>query len=229
MEQFTIQKTWISWRKLIKHATEWLLGILLVLGLFLWLSAEMKNYKVFKHDLADFQGARIGAPMAEVRYALGVPKHVIAPPSPVDHFPAPPQSFMLVYDVDATSGPNQMPPGKTAEQFDAWSWDGSGTARTDVTFDPKSRKVSEIKCFGGDTTKFPDCFTVGGLHSGVTEQEAVDALGPPDTNSYESVIKIMTWRAIGVHLYLTKRVVYAIDKSAPDGAGFWWWLTHGRP
>lgn len=217
-------------RKIVfKRITLWIFGVLIMLFAGRELHTQMTRYRQFTHDLAQYQGIRIGAPKIEVEYVLGHPKYVLAPPSP-DDTPQPPQGFLIQYEVDATSGPTAMPAGKTSVEFNSWSWDESGH-RVDVDFDPKTHNVTTVSCYVNEPEHaVVDCSTIGGVSTGNTEAEMIARIGQPDRSEFNELgaSKTVYYGDLGFEIYLRKQRIYMIRKLTPGKIGLWWWLEHWK-
>lgn len=149
---------------------------------------------------------------AEVMYRLGTPTYVYGP-----------SVKMLggyashIYSVDPSEDPkNAMPDGKSATDFDQWSYTGISSigpsGRLDVSFQKSNGQAQRISCLGASAKSCP---SLAGISIGTTEEALRGFLGEPDTQKLEGVAKIVVYKKLGLEFYLTEDKVYNIALLRP--------------
>ena len=218
-----------TWGQRGKRGLLWIFSAIVGLVALVWSAGQWDAWKQFNQDLVQFETIQIGAPMAEVRYALGEPQFVLADdPDRSNPFS---KYGRIAYDVSATGRSTSMPKNTTVEHFDVWEWH-QDKERIDINFDLRTKIVKVVGCYVKDPTDTTSsCRTVGSLWAGDTETELLGKLGHPDRVDYGSSGQTKTahYDALGLDVHMEKRRVYFIRKRAPGDAGFWWWISHGRP
>jgi hypothetical protein len=187
------------------RALLWFVGSIVVLIIGLWLNAQFDSYQLFKRELVEFHGLKLGASRLEARYALGYP-HWVTDDVEVKEMPG----FYTTYDVTATAGPTMIPKGKTIEYFDDWNWN-LGEESVGVVFDPKTKLITSINCYVNDeNTSYPNCSGIGSITAGDSEDSVIGRLGQPDRVDFpeRATTKTLIYDDISLEVDLSKREVY---------------------
>lgn len=208
-----------SWGRRIRKVLLWIVGILVALYVVAYIMGKIADYQQFKEDLTTYYGVKIGAPMAEVRYALNYPTGVEAETHDKT-FPG-----NIVYDVEATEGPTQMPANTQVEDYFIWEYT-MDDHRTDVTFHQKSKRVTEVSCYTDAEKGGQYCESLFGISAGTEESYMVERLGKPDRQKYDGPTKTVEYAALGLELVLLERKVYLLKKTGAGSVGLGWFLCH---
>ena len=82
-----------------------------------------------------------------------------------------------------------------------------------VTFNGERTAVIAIRCYSND--KSYRCPAIGGVRDGDAEQEALRKLGNPSDSKIDGVTKLLTYRDLGINLWLNKEQVYMMSIGDP--------------
>ena len=208
-----------SWGRRTRKVLLWIASILVALSVIAYMMGKIADYRQFKEDLTTYYGVKIGAPMAEVRYALNYPTSVEAETHDKT-FPG-----NIVYDLGAKEGPTQMPANTQVEDYFIWEYSKDGH-RTDVTFHKISKRVTEVSCYTDAEKGGQFCESLFGISAGTDESYIEERLGKPDHQKYDGPTKTVEYAALGLELVLSERKVYLLKKTGAGSAGLDWFLSH---
>ncbi|TRC72038.1 hypothetical protein FJV83_31430 [Mesorhizobium sp. WSM4307] len=201
------------------------LAIAAAIGLFSWLGFEVSEYRDFVRDLNAYQGVKLGDSMDEIKYALGYPPFVLAPPEAgTSDKPEPDFHFLLMYQTDGNDPKNAMPNGKKVEDFSDWQY-VERDHRIDLSFDPTSKRISGIGCYSDSSVNGQRCPSLFGIDSNTYEDEVLAKLGMPNAEKLSGASKSFRYDAIGLEVTLSKRRVYMLNKTNPAGSSIGWFFT----
>jgi hypothetical protein len=188
--------------------------ILLVLFAVLFgVGWTFRAYGRFGDQLSVLGGMALGDTRGDARYKLGVPPAVYGSDEPGE-------AGMRVYYTDPLRDPqkdpaNVLPAGTDINTFHTWSYDKGLTVgpHLDLTFDPRSRRVSRIACIDQSDPSTSYCGRLVGLGVDDPESRVVAQLGSPTRQSIDDQtgVKTMDYSDIGVVFLLARQRIFGMS------------------
>lgn len=202
----------------------WFVGAGLVLLVTVLAGAYLSaRYRALEDQLAQYEGVKVGSSRAEVKYLRGDPTAVFGPVEKTPTgMPRGWSAFQAVYYLEPKNDPsetkvNALPDGKSAADFDEWSYEQASGANIDVKF--ASGRASSIRCV--DIQRGNGCAPILGISLGSTEERLLATLGKPGSEEIDedSGTKTIAYPDMGLSFRLEQRQVYFIEVTAPKGEG----------
>ena len=109
-----------------------------------------------------------------------------------------------------------MEKGKAIWDYRHWEYQtrqqtsGGAESLLDVNFNSQKTALVTIRCISYDSG-FGRCPAIAGVSAGFTEQDVIQKLGPPDSIDIKMGTKVLTYRALGVGIWLQKERVYLLS------------------
>lgn len=208
--------------RVVKLTLLWIIGLIILLFLWLYLSTAWAAYQNYRTDLNSYMGLKIGASREEAIYVFGYPDQVIGD-GEINPSPELEGEWARMYDVTGNDPVNAMPKGKTINDYDEWSFNKDGY-RVEVEFDKRQNKVETISCMADDGEGV--CPGIMGIVTGDDEDAITNQLGKADLFQYVGTSKSYRWLGLGIDVSLVERKAYMVKKHAAKGASASWLLNH---
>jgi len=171
----------------------------------------------------------LGMSMDDVLYVKGLPQNV---------YEDDPRFGGLASRVIAIDALDKQEKKKTVEDYYGWSfvppweqprrlsdikadeppWERRTRAehgrrnfqRLDVSFSPKTKKLTKILCYTNSDQEIYGACGVLGITTGMSEDDVINRLGKPEREKIEGVSKTIDYPNLNVTMYLTQRKVYML-------------------
>jgi len=190
-----------KWKKILLI----LLGLPIIIGLLVW--GGITSYEWFKETFPPavkkqngINQIMLGMTKDEILYAKGQPSELLSDIEENGKL----SDFKLVI--------KSIPDGKSAMDYDSWSYDDKYGDSLLVTFNHKTNKAVNIICTSGESNYSKAC-EIQGLTVGLSEEELLRRVGKPKKSDIESSVKRMYYPDLNLQINLEKKKVYLISIS----------------
>lgn len=180
-------------KRKLKLVAIWSTVIFLFVALVTW---GYKAYENFPRKQNKYYDLSLGMSKDSVKYVMGIPLNVLEESKD-------PKFSGWKTDIEVS----KIPDNKSINDYKYWSYDlGEGQPRIDVDFEAGTGKVKSIGCYSGRGF----CQSILGIYTGTGEDDVLEKLGKPTSETIEGVTKTMVYERFGIKLHLEKKKVYML-------------------
>jgi hypothetical protein len=190
----------IAWSRIV-----WtVIVISVVIYSIVWTS---RAYARFGEQLTVLGEIGLGDSRGEIKYVMGVPPVVYGNEDPNE-------PGLRIFYTDPQKDP-ALPAGADINTYHTWSYDSGPSLdpHLDITFDPRSGRVSRIDCVDQSQPPTAYCSRLVGAGIGDPESRIAALFGVPTRQSIDdrTGVKTMDYDDIGVMFLLARQRVYALS------------------